>query len=61
MPQSIVVVCAVILVALIGAVWGSNLIAHTPASSKAEASGSIDVMQMMKKANSLSEESFPAH
>jgi hypothetical protein len=61
MRGTFVVASALLVVALMVAMWGSTIIAHPPTSSKAEASNSIDVMQMMKRAKGLPEQSFDAH
>jgi hypothetical protein len=57
------IVSALALVTAIVAIWGATVIfAHTPKNPNAAmASGSINVMQMMKDAKNLPEENFDTH
>ena len=60
MHQSIVA-STILVIALIAAVWGHSIIVHGPGKGDSRASSAIDVMQMMKNAKGLSEQTYPAY
>ena len=61
MRQTIMVASIISVVALAAAVWGPSIIGHGPDMAKAGAASSVNPMQIMKKANGLPEENWPAH
>jgi hypothetical protein len=61
MRQNIIVASVIALVTVIAAVWGTIIIAHAPKQAAASAASSIGVLQMMKSARNLPEETFDAH